>query len=321
MTTLKQSACAHLATRGRVPDGFLEILERMKSSPCWTIGSSRKNVISAARRLFRWMASTGRTDVASLELGDVREFYLHRMGEVGNAAIARHNMKAAFRLLRESGLLAIDADPVFGLPVPTRHRLLPAFEQDALAAVLEHIDRSTPAGKRDYAFILTGASTGLRVSDIAAMKLRDIDWRKGVLDVRQRKTGRALSLPLMAGMGEALADYILNGRGECDAEEVFLSGAESPTPVTAGSMSAMFSRRCRAAGISRTTRDGLSFHSLRRMVGKSLVKGGQPVSMVSQVLGHHCMSAAEKYISMDVEGLRKCALDLSAVGLGGGLWS
>ena len=95
MSTLKQSACAHLATRGRVPDGFLEILERMKSSPCWTIGSSRKNVISAARRLFRWMASTGRTDVASLELGDVREFYLHRMGEVGNAAIARHNMKAA----------------------------------------------------------------------------------------------------------------------------------------------------------------------------------------------------------------------------------
>ena len=320
MSTHKRSACTHPDTRGRVPDSFLEILERMKNSPCWTIGSSRKNVISAARQLFRWMASTGRTDVSSLGLGDVREFYLRRMGEVGNAEVARHNMKKAFRFLRESGWLRIDAEPVFGLPVPTRHRLLPAFGQDALAAVLEHIDRSSPTGKRDYAFILTGASTGLRVSDIAAMKLRDIDWRGGVLNVQQRKTGRALSLPLMAGMGEALADYILNGRGGSGAEEVFLSGAGSATPVTAGSMSAMFSRRCRAAGVSRTARDGLSFHSLRRMVGKSLVKAGQPVSMVSQVLGHRCMSAAERYIGVDLDGLRKCALDLSAVGLGGDLW-
>jgi len=307
--------------RGRVPDDVLEILESMKSSPRLAVGSSRKNIVSAARRLFCWMASTGRTDIASLGLGDVREFYLHRMKEVGNAEIARYNMKKAFRFLREGGMLTIDADPVFCLPVPTRQRLLPAFEQDALAAVLAHIDRSSPEGKRDYAFILTGASTGLRVSDIAAMRLRDIDWRMGVLDVRQRKTGRALSLPLMTGMGEALADYILNGRGECGAEEVFLSCAEPPAPVTAGSMSAMFARRCRAAGFSRTARDGLSFHSLRRMVGKSLVKAGQPVSMVSQVLGHHCTSAAERYIGVDVDGLRECALELSAVGPGGGLWS
>lgn len=96
------------------------------------------------------MSFTGRTDVAALGLGDVREFYLHRMEEVGNAEAARYNMKMAFRFLRESGMLAVDAEPVFGLPVPTRHRLLPAFEQDTLAVVLEHIDRSTPEGKRDY---------------------------------------------------------------------------------------------------------------------------------------------------------------------------
>lgn len=320
MSTHKQHAHACFSARKHVSDQFQEILEFMKNSPCLTKGSSRKNIISAARQLFYWMSFTGRTDVAALGLGDVREFYLHRMKEVGNAEAARYNMKMAFRFLRESGMLAVDAEPVFGLPVPTRHRLLPAFEQDTLAVVLEHIDRSTPEGKRDYAFILTGASTGLRVSDMAAMKLCDIDWRKGVLGVRQRKTGQSLSLPLMTGMGEALADYILNGRGECDADEVFLSGAVPPTPVTAGYMSAMFTRRCKAAGVSRAARDGLSFHSLRRMVGKSLVKAGQPVSMVSQVLGHHCMSTAEKYVGVDVDGLRKCALDLSAVGYGGGLW-
>ena len=64
----------------------------------------------------------------------------------------------------------------------------------------------------DRAIRLLVARTGLRPSDIAGLRLGDIDWRAGRITVTQHKTGVLVTLPLLADVGAAIAGYLLDGR-------------------------------------------------------------------------------------------------------------
>ena len=79
------------------------------------------------------------------------------------------------------------------------------------AAVLAGCDRESARGRRDYAILMLLARLGLRAAEVAGIRLGDIDWRQGVLTVRGK--GRALDeLPVPAGVGAAMADYVRHGR-------------------------------------------------------------------------------------------------------------
>ena len=64
----------------------------------------------------------------------------------------------------------------------------------------------------------------------------------------------------------------------------------------------------KAAKVSHKIGDGKTMHGLRRMLGTQMIIEGIPVTTVSQVLGHQNTDAARPYISLDIEGLRECAL-------------
>ena len=84
----------------------------------------------------------------------------------------------------------------------------PTEEQKLLAAV----DCTTPLGKRNYAMLLLALRLGLRSVDIVNLKLRNIHWNRSTIEILQEKTNTALVLPLLTDVGNAIADYILNGR-------------------------------------------------------------------------------------------------------------
>lgn len=86
--------------------------------------------------------------------------------------------------------------------------LTAAEEQRLLAA----FDRTTAIGRRDYAICLLALRLGLRAGDIARLQWPDFDWRRQTLTVVQQKTGRRLTTPLLADVGNAVIDYYLHGR-------------------------------------------------------------------------------------------------------------
>jgi integrase len=59
---------------------------------------------------------------------------------------------------------------------------------------------------------MLGVVLGLRACDVKALRLTDIDWRRGEICIVQHKTGKPLALPLTTDVGEALKDYILHAR-------------------------------------------------------------------------------------------------------------
>ena len=305
-------------SKGVATEEMNGIINEMDRYEGWSSPGVKHLVLCMARHLSRWVSEHGLT-LSELQLSHVRDFYMERLKSVRHSKSARYPMKLVFRYLRKTSRVTLDLDSVFALNMPKRRRLLPAMDPGVIANVLDGIDRSTANGKRDYAFILIGVTTGLRISDISSMRLADVDWRCGEIRLVQRKTGVPVSVPLTVGCGEALTDYLLNGRGASESDRIFVS-ADNQRPVSSGYMSGVFAKRCRQAGVDRRRGDGLSFHSLRRSVGMRLVSAGVSLPTVSQVLGHRSLESAERYICLGVESLKTCALDFSVVGDGGALW-
>lgn len=195
------------------------------------------------------------------------------------------------------------------------HRVRPCMKQDETNQLIREIDRSTSAGKRDFAILALAATTGLRAGDIASLKLADVNWRKNELRIVQGKTDAALLLPLSKGVLTAVADYILNGRPETTDSHLFIRSCAPYKNLQDGvSVACIFRKYLKAADINHTLDDGRTMHGLRRAIATQMVTEKVPVTTVAQVLGHTGMKATKQYISTDLAGLRNCVIGLDSIG-------
>jgi integrase len=207
--------------------------------------------------------------------------------------------------------------PYVGLLMAPRARdrkIYPYMPQEDLDAIIRSIDSKTAIGKRDYAILMLAASSGIRAGDIATIRLSDVDWRKSEIHIVQGKTQVTVILPLNKGAGAALADYILNGRPESKSPEIFLRSLAPYQGFKDGtSVACVLRRRMKSAGVSHTLGDGKTMHGIRRMLGTEMTIKGVPVTTIAQILGHQSDRATKQYISLDIEGLRECALGFDSI--------
>ena len=191
----------------------------------------------------------------------------------------------------------------------------PAMMHEELVLILNQINRNDICGKRDYAILILAITTGLRAGDIAALELSNISWKGQEIHLAQGKTGKRLIIPLQSSARDALADYILNGRPQTKSKRIFLRNTVPYAPLKDGvSISCIFRKYLKLAGITHSRNDGKTFHGIRRALGTYMVSDGVPVTTVSQVLGHQSIRTTRQYISLDLQGLRKCALPMSSIG-------
>ena len=278
--------------------------------PRWTSESLAKSCRSTARALFAWLHENGHEDLRSVTLDDIRRFYLQKAGRIVNVHHLRYTLRQACDILTASGRLRCRCDSVFGLAIASEMRLMPCLTSDEVGRILNAPDRSKPIGKRDFAMLILGATTGLRACDVASITLDDIDWRKGELRIVQRKTSVGISLPLTEGVGNAVRDYILNGRPKSKCREIFLRSCAPYGRINRGTVAEVFAEMRKRAGID-TPR--LGFHAFRRTLGRMLVAGEVDAPTISQVLGHAALASAERYIRMDDASLSECALGLAGI--------
>jgi integrase len=268
------------------------------------------------RKFFAWLYENGHENLENVGADEIQMFVI----DCGNTMKVNsvHNVKLYLRklcaFLYGRGLLLNSFENLLTFRVSREAKQLPTASPDEIEAVLNIIDRDTSKGKRDYAMFMLAIVTGLRGVDIARLKLTDIDWRKGEINIIQSKTGQNLQLPLTADIGEALRDYILNGRQKVKEPEVFLRHR----PPYRGFADAVaigdaYDEYLKAAGYERKAFDGKGFHSLRRAVGTSLVTSDISITDAAQLLGKIKPESMKKYIALDVPHLKECALDFADI--------
>jgi len=176
--------------------------------------------------------------------------------------------------------------------------------------LLKAIDREDPKGKRDYAIILMVVRLGLRVSDIRSMKLSSLNWNRKTISLNMIKTKQPIELPLLDDIGWAVIDYLKNGRPETSCDNLFV---RHRPPFNAFGETETFHRSLHRymvkAGLSIPLNEHHGMHSLRSTLAKNMLEAQAPLPVISGVLGHQNINTTSIYLKIDINGLRKCALD------------
>ena len=263
------------------------------------------------RHFLVYLDRIGRGALGAVTVDDVRRFMAEmapkRPAGIGNVV---WSLRRFFAFLNAAGISDVRIDGLLAHAAPRRVRALPCFTREETGLLLEGIETETPCGKRDYAMVLLAVSTGLRCCDIVALRLDEIDWRRDELRLVQAKTSRPLVLPLSALAGNAVAEWILHGRPDCDAPEVFVRLQAPFVKLGNSTGSTLMRRRLTRAGIEHVAHDGKSFHALRRTTGTRLIESGAGLPLAAQILGHARINSSRRYFALASEQLRQCCLPL-----------
>jgi len=208
-----------------------------------------------------------------------------------------------------------DAVPKYGSSVPVNEANI--WSREEIEQLLSIIDRGNATGKRDYAIILMAVDLGMRISDITSISFSSIDWERGSIDFNQRKTGKALSLPMSERVGLAIIDYLKYARPKTTCQTVFIS--HSPPYEAIPKFNHRFHWYVKKAGIAKKPHRRYGIHSLRNTIATRMLEHGVSFDVIFPFVGHGDANTLNRYLGMDIENLRKCALSFDAEVANGGI--
>ncbi len=215
-------------------------------------------------------------------------------------------LRSFFRFLFVDGQTKVElAGAVPAVPY-WRHAELPRYlSPEEVERVIRACEQVSPAALRDRAIVLLLARLGLRAKEVITLELDDVDWRAGVLKVRS-KGGQHDCLPLPADVGQAVADYLRQGRPTCATRRLFV-GANAPHRGFAHStcLGSIVRRAINRAGLQVGHKGA---HVLRHSLATSMLRSGASLDEVGEVLRHRVAPTTAMYAKVDVRGLRPLAL-------------
>jgi integrase/recombinase XerD len=167
-----------------------------------------------------------------------------------------------------------------------------------VAEDLERVISSCAAdanGLRDRAVLLLLARLGLRASEVAQLKFRDIDWRSGGITVCG-KGRRQESLPLPQEVGDAILLYINQGRPLLNVPEVFTTVLAPFRALTRASVTHIVRSALRRAGVKAPINGA---HVLRHSAATNMLRQGASLAGVGAVLRHRSPRTTAHYAKVD----------------------
>lgn len=188
-----------------------------------------------------------------------------------------------------------------------RERVVNVLSEDEIHQINEYKENSsTPLELRNVAVILLGLKMGLRGSDIVNLKFSNIDWKRSVIHLIQEKTKTEVSLPMPIKVGNAIYQYLMNGRPDSESSYIFIQHKAPYDKLERGSCFKTIREVLPGRNIP-----GSGFHVTRKSFATSLLRQGTEVNTIIDSLGHRSDSTVSKYLSLDEERMRTCPLSLS----------
>lgn len=249
-------------------------------------------------------AARRRRTVVALRQGDLAAFIGELRGQgLAPRSVARavHAIHGLYRFAVREGRL--EGDPMENLKAPRAFKALPRYLSAAqVEALLRAPDTSTALGIRDRAMLEVLYATGLRVSELIALRAGDLDMQVGIVTCFG-KGGKERLVPL----GEIALAWVRRYLAEVRS---IMAGPNSP-PVLflssrAGRLSRMgvwgiVRRHAVTAGVERI----LTPHVMRHSFATHLLEGGADLRAVQAMLGHADISTTQIYTHVTRERLRQ----------------
>jgi integrase/recombinase XerD len=225
--------------------------------------------------------------------------------------ILRSTVKSMLGYFKGAGCIPSACEPF--LPKRKTYALAPlpsAIAWTDIERAVQTIDRSTKMGIRDYALMMLLTTYALRASEIVQLRLDNIDWRNNVLHIHQRKTRRSLELPLVPQAADPVIAYLRDSRPVSKERRVFLKCQAPAGPITNAILYNVVRKALINAGIKA---EQYGPHSIRHACATALLRRGEMLKTIGDILGHRVPEATLIYCKLAVEDLRPVALEIPEV--------
>lgn len=293
-----------------------------------------RSYATTVRAYLDWLAERG-ADWRAPSRTDLRAYLARLMSAGAKTSVSQRlaAIRSFHRFAARAGMGA--GDPWGSIATPRLPRRLPSvLEVDQIERLLAVIDadeaaaeasdaagrRASPVAReiamRDRAIVEVAYAAGLRISELAAARLDNVDLRRA--EIRVLGKGRKERIGLLGRPAvDALEAYLDGARpvlvarghaagahdagGEPDA--IFLN--HDGAPIGVRGLRFRFERLCRLAGLP----EGVSPHTLRHSFATHLLDGGADLRVVQELLGHESLATTQVYTHVSATRLRAAYVD------------
>ena len=292
--------CPHV----QAPPEFTSILEEFLQE-CIDSGNKPATLQFKERTCGLFLDSLkkgGCTDLSCLDAGRVSRSLLTFSNKERYAVIRQFLRFLADKSITETDLSGI-------VPHYRRRKNLPTtYTPEEIARVESAVDTSTDTGKRNLAIIRLATRMGLRSGDIARLKLTEIDFCNGVININQEKTGIPFSLQMPSDVFDTLTAHVKNDTRSSVDGYVFHCMVAPYGRISTSIIRHAINDSFATAKVD-TSGKKHGPHAFRSSLASSMVNDGTPYEVVRRILGHSDPDVIKHYAKADIENLRMCSID------------
>ncbi|MED1794984.1 tyrosine-type recombinase/integrase [Brevibacillus nitrificans] len=171
--------------------------------------------------------------------------------------------------------------------------------EDEIRSLLQQPNQRQYAQYRDYVMMMLFIDSGMRVQEVSAFDVEDIDinTRCVHLPASKNKNRKSRVIPLSVEVIRLLHDLITESRQHFDSKAIFVSNfGERLTPDGIRTNIKKYARR---AGLRKT----VSPHAFRRFYAKYSALNGMDLFSLQRILGHADITTTRRYIQLNSEDL------------------
>lgn len=274
---------------------FIDYLRSVRQLSPHTLNNYRRDLDS----LIGWCENHGTYATADVLEADVRGWAsaMHRRGLAGNSIQRSLSAARSFfnHVGRQSGCTH---NPAAGVQAPRGKRQLPkTLDADQVARYLQLGDDS-PLATRDMAMAELFYSSGLRLAELAAVNVGDIDPHAQLLSVTG-KGGRTRTVPVGSVALAAIGRWLAVRHAAADETALFTS--RRGTRISPRSIQARLRLQGRRAGMHQDVHP----HMLRHSFASHMLESSGDLRAVQELLGHANISTTQIYTHLDFQHLAK----------------
>lgn len=303
---------------GLLPEWSKEAAYRYESNKTkegWAL-STLNMVRSSIFRFCNYLDREGITDFKELEASHIKRFSLN---DIHKTPAGKNAYNVRIRhFLSYLGLNGYLNNPMlFAALAQTsapNESIVATLNDDETSALNRELELDTDdsvLSLRKKAMLLLGLRMEMRGSDIVNLKSGDIDWNHASIRFVQDKTKVEVNLPMPTEVGNAIYRYIMEERCQKDNPYIFLCEKAPHKPVGRS-----VCHKALETALPERDIPGSGFHVTRKTYATDLLRKGVGITHVADALGQRGTSSVHRYLSLDEDRMKMCALSLGECGIG-----
>ena len=282
---------------------YINYLEAERRASPYTLRNYKADLLD----FFGFLRGEGHVTLAQANKDSLCS-YLSKLSDIGTAksSVARKlsAIRSFFRyLLREN---VIRENPFINLESPRLDKRLPLFlTLEEIKKLVQSPDLSKPEGKRDRAWLELLYASGIRVSELAQLKIEQVN-----LDTHEIRVIGKGSKERVVLMGKpavkAIHNYLVEARsdllGNRKSDLLFLT--RFGKPLTVRRIQKLLDAHAKSIGIAKRVHP----HMVRHTFATHMLDGGADLRVVQELLGHADLSSTQIYTHVTKQQARKLYL-------------